>query len=165
MKNLIFTLFAAMTMTACAPSEPDDSIIWDFANHDIVIVVKDAEGNNLSDPAFYGNILTDGVTVEFRGKVYPLTEPAIPTRENAAYWYGFRPDTFAGVPVLMFGEFQPDGYRNEELTINWGDGSTDVLNFDCYVKWTSKNNPDVVLRISQQGGQTVDGSLKIELTR
>ena len=41
---------------------------------------------------------------------------------------------------LAFGEFTPeDDFKNESFTLDWGDGTTDEISFDCYITWKDQD--------------------------
>lgn len=45
----------------------------------------------------------------------------------------------SGLHVLSIGEFAGDkNYKNEEITIDWNDGSKDIIAFDSELSWKNK---------------------------
>ena len=61
MKKLFFFLIALMLAGACQKEKIP--MIWDMSFSYIDIAVVDANGNNLMDPDFEGNILNDEITM------------------------------------------------------------------------------------------------------
>ena len=70
MKKLFFFLIALMLAGACQKEKIP--MIWDMSFSYIDIAVVDANGNNLIDPDFEGNILNDEITMEHDGTIYEL---------------------------------------------------------------------------------------------
>ncbi len=165
---------------------PHPDMIWDFVNSSIMFVVTDAEGNNLLDKDVEGNILDNAITVKYRNKKYTLekprrTEPDEEDGEDSGEETGYetgKPQTrynmprelglrlcryTDGVQFLEFGEFSPQShYTNETFTIEWGDGTKDVISFDLYITWA--NYDPTVHRKLVLNGNVCDNGL-IELVK
>ncbi len=165
MKKLLpfFILTAVLLSSGC------DRMIWDFITPNVSILVQNADGDNLLDPAFESNILDDEIYAEYNGDIYPLANH---TRESYPRWEGLR----AGIdewnrssPItLLFGEFSPsrgdNGYHGETFTVYWGDGTKDEITFDLYVTGTNRK-PDVKKRLWINGKQVSKNSLTAKIVR
>ena len=111
----------------------------DYAHFDFYMFVKNAAGENMLDPAVDGNILGNDICVEYDGEIWPVSTQS--TRASGTPpWYGLRIEPLnpyrEGSPsVLKFGMFPTGngGCYGEEFTIDWGDGTTNKVKFDCYV--------------------------------
>lgn len=156
MKKIFLFAIVFLLFLSCGSDK-----IWDFINYDVCFIVKNADGENLLDPATEGHILDSDITVEYNGKTYALNDN---TRADKAVWYGLRIEAYGykdNTPTLKFGEFDTAvGYREEQFTVHWGDGSSDVVKFDLYVKGTS-NNPKVKKKIWLNGKLKSESSFVI----
>ena len=151
-KNLLFHLWTVLLclplLFACDDSNEEggggDTPIWDFYPICFYFDVQDAEGNNLLSPLTEGNILNQDIKAIYRGKEYGLNEPMADTKAYLARIYGLRTlETEDGHCQLWFGELQGDGtYENETLTLDWGDGTTDVITFSSRLTWKSPEDPE-----------------------
>ncbi|MDR2882295.1 MAG: hypothetical protein LBU98_00725 [Alistipes sp.] len=159
--SLVPAVVCALLLAACGGKETP----W-FHNSDVVIAVVDAAGKDLLDDYENpDNILSDGVTVTYKGQTYPLSVPA--TRAE------YVPPVLGGltlqvswnknIPSLMvFGEFGivSDGslgvkkYRGERFTINWGDEErlTSELEFDMYTDGGGEGGTAVRKAVRVVGG-------------
>ena len=156
-----------------------DDRIWDFLNYSVAFSVTDAAtGADLLDPESADHILDQPITVHYGNAEYTLLkyseEERPETRYNMPRPLGLRltrqllghegPVPVPGPWILTFGEFSPErGYRGEEFTIDWGDGTTTEVTFDCYIVWKGPQKPKVVRRIRFDGAE--QESWLLELTR
>lgn len=137
MKHIFYFLLAAvslLTLWSCENDEEDvpysyQPIRWD-------IVAQDADGNNLFDPEFEGNILAE-TTVTYKGQTYNIasrkpSSPEFDIRPPFHFlnpWTGFDSHTY-GWHVLVIGEWNVmDRYDNETAVVNWPDGTKTTLSF------------------------------------
>ena len=150
-KNLLFHLWTILLclplLCACDDSNEGgggDTPIWDFYPICFYFDVQDAEGNNLLSPLTEGNILNQDIKATYRGKEYGLNEPVADTKAYLARMYGLRTlETKDGHCQLCFGELQgEDTYENETLTLDWGDGTRDVITFSSRLTWKSPEDPE-----------------------
>lgn len=151
--------------------EEDDFRIWDFNPLSIEYVVIDkSTGDNLLDPETPGNILANDITCEYNGEIYeifnrdepidfpvydkagPSSRAILPVNLGLRYVYGnnWVPDEENGeykmAPLfrLFFGEFDTCAdLHNQEVVVNWGDGTSNKIVFNCYIEWIDKDNPKV----------------------
>lgn len=123
----------------------EDGLIYDFANFTVSIEVENAQGVDLLNPEQEGNITDNTIKALWKDKTYvrDANWPKAETRENMPHWWGLYTSESEGRYNLNFGEFSPtDSYRNATFTIDWGDGTTDTIGFDCYITW-KKHDPTV----------------------
>ena len=140
-------LCQAFFLTSCSESNGgNDDIIWDFAPINFIIAVQDAEGNDLLNPLTEGHILEQDIKAIYQGKEYKLNEQVAQTRDYLAILRGLQAFmTEDGRYMLFFGELDgTDTYDNETLTLDWGDGTTDVITFSSRLTW---NSPDGSMEI------------------
>ena len=122
-----------------------DDIIWDFAPINFYMTVQDAEGNDLLSPTTEGNILNQDIKAIYQGKEYKLNELALPdTKAYLATLYGLHVvETEDGRSLLCFGELQGDDtYEDETITLDWGDGTRDIITFSSRLTWNSPEDPE-----------------------
>jgi hypothetical protein len=148
--------------TSCGTQETP----YDYYETEVTIYVRNAEGVNLLSPREAGSanhILFDPISIDYAGRNYPVPATNLPgdprnptaTRANEVTlprWdeNGRTPlkwnDKFDDSSALIFGEFSVDtkSYKDEEFTINWGDGSKTEVKFDLYPVWEEgKDQPTV----------------------
>ncbi len=137
----------------CDDSADREDVIWDFVNPSVVFCVRDAAtGADLLDPDAPGTLLGPSAAVVYRGVRYEVVKSGLPfasqlqTRYNPPHELGLRLYKVPSDPEhyrLAFGEFSPAaGLRDQELTVEWGDGSASTVRFDLYVTW-HRNEPTV----------------------
>ncbi len=139
---------------------------------DVVILVYNANGDNLLDPDFEGNILDNNITIEYEDEVYAImtnNEEETATRAlPPPEWYGLRlhySERF-DTHELLFGEF--GRCLGNVITINWGDGTSDEVKFDFDVEYKGsgkKYRPYVYLRAWLNGELQSDDSLVVEIVK
>ncbi len=150
-------MLAVMSLVSCKT--------WDFVNPDVCIMIMDDSGNNLLDPDAEVNILSNNITVDYDGQTHSLLR----TRDSGpARWQGLRIEPYSSSnnsPVLKFGEFKTtsgsSSYRGEVFTINWGDGTSDEVQFDLYVRGTH----NVIEKIWLNGELQSDDSLVVTIVK
>jgi hypothetical protein len=133
MKNTVLIILF-LAFTACDIQQYGEV---DYNTPSVCFFVKNAAGENLLDPNVEGNILGNEITVDYNGEVFDMGDTL--TRALKPVWYGLRVEPYGDVldhtRVLKFGEFSPvDDYHDETFTINWGDGTSDEVKFDLYIK-------------------------------
>jgi hypothetical protein len=162
MNKVIITVLVAALSVSCGKT-------WDLVNPDVCCFVRNADGENLLDPATEGNILDNEITVDYNGETYGMNGNA-GTRASHEVWYGLRVEPYNDfsddTPVLKFGEFRSTShdsgsYRGETLTINWGDGTSDEIKFDLYVK----GSHNVKQKIWLNGELQSEDSLEVTIVK
>lgn len=115
-------------------------MIWDIAPIVLYISVQDAAGNDLLNPETPGNIANQGIKAIYKDKTYEKDIPVAQTKAYLAILYGLQTiKDKSGRYYLAFGEF--DGaktFEDESVTIDWNDGSTDVITFSSKLTWVAK---------------------------
>ena len=113
--------------------------LWltDYPRSYIEFYVTDRDGNNLLDPAFSENILNRDITMEYNNTIYPRIDNDIefypieeePTKASYHPFNGLMTNTINN--TLKIGYFnQGTDYEQASFTIDWGNGSRDVITFD-----------------------------------
>lgn len=139
--SLLIPLFCLGALTGCDPSDGnDDDMIWDIAPIVLYISVQDAAGNDLLNPETPGNIANQGIKAIYKDKTYEKDILVAQTKAYLAILYGLQTiKDKSGRYYLAFGEF--DGaktFEDESVTIDWNDGSTDVITFSSKLTWVAK---------------------------
>ena len=139
-KMKLITLFCAITALFCFTGCDNNSdVIWDMHPVSYMIQVTDANGNDLLNPEFSGNLTDQSVTATFRGEEYACRwsnrEEEITTRYYMPVFEGlFHVQRFDGNYYLEFGELDGEKDYNDDLILNWGDGTQDVITLKRTVK-------------------------------
>jgi hypothetical protein len=129
-------ILSAMLTAGCGMMEVD------WAPVEIYIEAVDAEGNSIISPHM------PGMTLTFKGKTYTVRDAGAPmelqTRTYGAIMSGLvaRPmDETDGQVVyhLVFGEIDGAADMDEDIRLNWPDGSEDVIHYHCsnHREWPS----------------------------
>ncbi len=149
--------------------------IWDFPPHNIGLIIRTPAGDDLLDPETENNILENNVTAVYRGETYEMWDArTAQTRYIPSTWFGLRigkywHDDDNGDTALLFGEFSADttdGYHEETVTIDWGDGTSDEIKFDLYVTYRKKGKESTVHRsIWLNGELQSDDSLVVTIVK
>lgn len=132
--------------TPPTPTEPEETIRIYYLlegltlSYDALLLVNNVDGDNLLDPEVEENILCNEITVRYKGATYPLCEE----NPGTGYWLGM--DALMSstppppnIPVLRFfvateEKMLSDGYRDQEFSIDWGDGTETKVK---YAVWLS----------------------------
>lgn len=126
----ILMLGAALAASACNKpagenQEPDDKgyLIIDWAPVVVSILAYDNAGKSIISPEMPGMSLT------FKGETYTVTEY---TKEYVPYMFGLLAiKKTDGDYYLGFGEIDGAADMDEDLVLNWPDGSTDTIHYHC----------------------------------
>lgn len=116
--------------------------IVDWAPVTVYIEATDAEGQSIISPEMPGMSLT------FKGETYTVQDPGVRTRAYAAIMSGLiavpvsQTEDQAGGQVeyqLQFGEIDGADDMDEDITLDWPDGSRDVIHYHCsgHIEWPS----------------------------
>lgn len=126
MKKLFLVLLLATTLTlgGCAIGK-----MVDWYPVDLIIYVQDSEGSDLLNPHNKDFIATK-VEAEWLGKTYTYNHQVDATKAYMPNFYGLelRVDD-RGKYRLCFGELGGDSERDDDLTLRWSDGTTDVIHY------------------------------------
>lgn len=146
--NYVMALLAVVLCVNLSSCNKDDEggYVWDVAPLGITIVVEDENGNNLLDPSVPGNIVSEDIRAIYKGEVYEKDALAQNPQSKAI------PAIFRGLytvePIqnsyycLRFGDFKGSGkYDNEEVTIEWYDGTKDTFRFSAWTNAVDQKDP------------------------
>ena len=146
--GLPFILLVAF-LTGCCPPEPetteaswplDSNLYGDYSSSVgsitgwapvyLVVSVHDRDGNDLLDPEREGNFFK-GATLRFRGKTYTAKQPEDASSrayETQIYgWILYKQEVY----YLFFGEIDGAADMDEDLVLQWPDGSSDTIHYHC----------------------------------
>lgn len=151
--------FAALAITLCSCEETNfDGPIVDWTPVNIYIYATDSQGHSIIQPDM------PGMTLTFQGKTYSV-------KDKDAYYDSIRTKAYLAVmrgllaePVdttanpkeyrLYFGEIDGAADMDEDITLNWPDGTTDVIRYHC----SDHNESKITVKRSWKlNGQDHDG--------
>jgi hypothetical protein len=120
--------------------------IWDISPVVFTIQVADANGVDLLNPENHNSLDTSEISALYRGEEYKCSKDpyGVFTKAYAPHFYGlqFINNTQEGKYALRFGELDgAESYSNEEITISWGDGSSDKIKFNRKFRWRFNGDP------------------------
>ena len=122
--------------------------IWDISPVVVRVQVTDANGVDLLNPDNQNSFEASGIKAIYKGKEYECNKDVseVKTKAYMPYFYGLQisKDFNNGAYILNFGEL--DGarsYFNEELTILWGNGSSDKIKFNRKFRWKLNGDPEI----------------------
>lgn len=160
-------LVCSLTLLTACDKEEEDYVFWDFPPVNVFVFVEDADGNDLLNVENEGHLLGQEIKATFRGEEYKLNATVAETRYYMPFHYGLRLlyDEY-GRYYLYFGELAgEDLCDNEELTVYWGDGSSDVVTVYNRLEWKSKNDPEITRRFYLNGEeQAENGAMTVVRT-
>ncbi len=130
MKHFFRTLLLAAIVVMCgcrADMIVDDDMVVDWYPVDIMIYVKDADGNDLLN-SDNENFLGTKVEAEWLDKLYTYTHPQ--TKMYMPMWNGLTlRRNNKGRYYLVLGELAGNEEYDDDLTLRWPDGSQDVIHY------------------------------------
>lgn len=160
LKSLILTL-SLFGVIACHDNTDRDRE-WDIYPTIILISVEDPQGNDLLNPEVEGNIADRGIKAIYKGDAFEKDSVVNnASRVYLAVFRGLQTDTLAnGRYVLTLGEFAGNkDYRNEEIEIDWNDGSRNTIAFDSKFSW--KDDKPSVERVFYLDGKKTEFPIKV----
>ena len=134
-KKLVFAALSALMFAGCEEFNIDNPIVdWNPVN--IYIYATDSTGNSIIKPEMPGMSLT------FKNQTYTVRDERekydsiIYTRAYLAILYGlfaepYYDDNDSIQYRLSFGEIDGAADMDEDITLSWPDGSTDVIHYHC----------------------------------
>lgn len=179
MKKILWILTAVLTLASCEKGQPwledpfeafkskksyspKSGMIWDIMPVDYVMVVTDADGNNLFDESTPGNWLKTPFSATFDGKEFQW--PNERTKEYLAILSGFYiyPSwyTLSDEVILRFGELDGTDTWDTDLCITWPDGSQDTIRLQHAFRWDKDGNPDTYTGF-KLNGEAVEGIVRL----
>lgn len=132
------TLFAIATLvcaffSGCEIIEDDRIVDWAPVN--IYIYATDSAGQSIIQPDM------PGMTLTFKSETYSVMDKeayydSIRTRAYMPVMYGLLAEVVDSTANpkeyrLCFGEIDGAADMDEDITLNWPDGSTDVIHYHC----------------------------------
>lgn len=169
MKRILSLLVASAAVLSCSVMGSDD-VIYDIAPINPYIYVYDSDGRNLLAPGASEEESLDvsRVTATWRGNTYKVEQPDggygddVTTKFYRPYFYGLRVEMDRyGKCMFSFGEL--DGMEeidNEDLVINWGDGTSDTMTIFNKFKWKADGSPSITRRF-YVNGQKQDSDIAV----
>lgn len=148
MKHYFYLLaccMLALSFTACEKDGPEEGVIWDFYPIQIYFTLTGDNGEDLLDPSTPGTYAGLNITATYGDKTYEtdvFEDNKIPYgRAYLAHLFGiYTTQLKDGRYALCFGELDgADTYKDATLTLQWGDGTTDVITFSSKLKWKGHN--------------------------
>ncbi len=160
-------MIAAAVLFVGCDKEQEEQAIWDFAVASFEFAAVDATtGANLLDPDADHNLLGQPIAVVFDRKRFDLLLPDMPQSAASTTTRLLMPKPLElrlewrykwmkveGVwkevlsedgYLLTFGEFSPvSDWKGKEFTLEWGDGTSNIVRFDFYIEWKGVNDPEV----------------------
>ena len=175
-KNIFASALVAMVLTmgftSCSKDNGDRLWDWDIFPITALLIVENAEGQNLLDPNTPDNFVGDTIITEWMGKTYAMTD-TVPinsgiarTRVLNAHMYGllyvFTDDS---IPALCLGNIDgAEYYDDEPATIHWPDGGTDVISITASYKWSEKKGPHDFVRKFKLNGKVISEGQNPQIT-
>ena len=133
MKRTLFAIAALASAILCGCDTESPIVDWYPVN--IYIYASDSAGQSIIQPDM------PGMTLTFKGETYTVRDSRTPndsihTRAYMPVMYGLYAeavDTTANPKEyrLCFGEIDGAADMDEDITLNWPDGSTDVIHYHC----------------------------------
>lgn len=154
----------ALTLLSCDKTI-SDRMIWDIYPVVVTLQVTNANGIDLLNPDNQNSYATDSIKAVYNGKEYKCNKgiSSANTKTYLAQFYGLKmiKNQF-GTYILCFGEFNgAKSYSNEEVTIFWGDGTSDKIKFNRKFRFTSSGDPDISEDWYLNGAKVPDKAIKI----
>jgi hypothetical protein len=135
----------AFGFTACEKDGPAEGAIWDFSPINFYFTLTGENGEDLLNPATPGSYAGLNITATYEDKTYEkdvFEDNKVPySRAYFAHLFGiYTTQLEDGRYALCFGELDgADTYKDATLTLQWGDGTTDVITFSSKLKWKGHN--------------------------
>lgn len=139
--DMLICCVLAFGFTSCEKDGPAPDAIYDFYPINLYFTLTGENGEDLLDPATPGTYAGLNITATYEDKVYEkdvFEGNKVPHgRAYFAKLFGiYTTQLEDGRYALCFGELDgADTYKDVTLTLNWGDGTTDVLTFSSRLKW------------------------------
>lgn len=142
-----FMLLAVLVLGLSSCDLITERKIWDISPVIFTVQVADANGADLLNQDNQNAIDTSLIKAVYRGVEYKCKKDpyAVMTKYYAPHFFGLQLSKhyMNGNYMLQFGEFDgAKSYSNEELTILWGDGTSDKIKFNRKFRWRINGDPD-----------------------
>lgn len=141
--SFVFAVTAIFTFVSC-----DKEMIYDVYPVVMKVTVVNNGGVDLLNPENDGAFDETQIKVLYKDEEYECGEDMSELRTKAymPHFYGLRNlyNVYSQVYELEFGEFDgAESYSGEEITILWGDGTSDNIKFNRTFKWKNNGKPKV----------------------
>lgn len=126
MKKLVLCILtlAALVLSGCSLGR-----VVDWYPVSLIVYVQDSEGSDLLNPQNNKFIATK-VEAEWLGETYTYEHQADATRAYMPMFKGLELEKdYQGRYRLTFGELAGDTERDDDFTLRWADGTTDVIHY------------------------------------
>ena len=156
---LLASCMLAFGFTACEKDGPAEGAVWDFYPINFYFTLTGENGEDLLNPATPGSYAGLNIKATYEDKTYEkdvFEGTRIPySRAYMAHLFGiYTTQLQDGRYALCFGELNGDDtYKDATLTLQWGDGTTDVITFSSKLKW--KGHDPVIKRSFKLNGKEV----------
>lgn len=165
-------LVAILTLAACSKkNEPQSKSEGEY---DIIelnpiylyVEVQDPSGVDLINPHHPNSITKQPVRIVVKGKTFELDNKAI-RRELRYYmpeWYGIyyeAPKEEGKLWRLVIGEFDGAEEGVQEVTLDWGDGTSNQLRYNNAVHYKGIGFPDIDLHFYLDGKEVPSDTFRI----
>ena len=174
--HILSGLLAIMISIACEPTDliEDPGVLYTSANLgfgaayssggirqwtpvNLVITLSDKEGRDLLSPERRDNYF-EGATLSFMGQTYTAQDESqhepIAIKAYQPSIYGYFLVQQETRYCLLFGEIDGAEDLDEDIVLNWRDGSTDTIHYHC----TKHNQKDMTCQRSWKlNGKSVNG--------
>lgn len=143
--GLLVCCMFAIVFFSCEKDKQTPNIIWDFYPINLYFTLTGENGEDLLNPATLGTYAELSITATYEDKIYEkdvFEDDTIPfSREYCAILNGLHTTQLKkGRYALVFGEFNGDEtYKDATITLNWGDGTTDIVTFSSNLKWKGRD--------------------------
>ncbi len=156
----------ALVLLSCDKKIINDHKIWDIYPVVVRVQVVNANGIDLLNPDNNNSIAASGIKAVYNGKEYECNKnvSVVNTKAYMPHFYGLQmnKNTNDGTYILLFGEFNgAKSYSNEEVTIFWGDGSSDKIKFSRQFRWRLNGDPEVSQEWLLNGNKVSSSIIKI----
>ena len=162
LKKLFYLLtgcILTICISSCQEDGPAEGAIWDFSPINFHFTLTGENGEDLLNPATPGTYAGISISATYNEKTYVKD---IFENNNVPYGRAYFANLFGiyttqmkdGRYALVFGELDgADKYENETITLDWGDGTKDVITFSSRIKW--KGHDPKGIRTFKLNGEVV----------
>lgn len=141
-KLFTYVLAIAFIFSTFSCGDDDDELpIIDYTPVFMLVYVSDTNGNDLLDPNNQNSLIDKGISVTYKDSIYQVPKSyfdedaaevitrAVYARFRGAALEKYRNDSFR----INIGDWMADSdWTDEKITINWPDGTNNVLSFSLH---------------------------------
>lgn len=149
----LFVILLASIAVSCSKNEENIPVGGMVGDITLLFSVSNASGNDLLDPEYENNIL-EGTSLTYNKKVYPIDNTLQKNYDNYINGIPERTDLglFVGLQLvncdyvkkclgyfyaknqyyLCSGSLNSGEDRDDDIIINWGDGSKDIVHYHAH---------------------------------